>query len=187
MRVAEAHGAGFESRHDMRVAYGRALLFAQVAAHPGNAFAAHEVVGVDRLLDAGKGRDMATHHDCGVRRQPAHHAAHFPHLAEVDNDRGDAHDVVTARGQFPLEDLACRKVEHRARGGDVPLDHHQAPGAVKHPQGERALLARHLVVVQLHGVDTAAAELVVLRVGSKHGRKQDAGARALGVPLRRSG
>ena len=42
-----------------------------------------------------------------------------------------------------------------------------------------SLLARHLVVVQLHGVDGAAAELVVLRVGTENRAEQNAGARAL--------
>ena len=54
---------------------------------------------------------------------------------------------------------------------------------MEHAQGERALRARHLVVVQLHRVDGAAAEFIVLGVGSEDGREQNAGVRALRVSL----
>ena len=43
------------------------------------------------------------------------------------------------------------------------------------------LRARHLVVVKLHRIDAAAAELIILRVGSKNGSQKNAGRRALGV------
>ena len=64
------------------------------------------------------------------------------------------------------------EVEQRAGRGDVLLDHHQSPGAMEHAQREAALLARDLVVIQLHGIDGAAAEFVVLRVRAEHGAQQ---------------
>ena len=52
---------------------------------------------------------------------------------------------------------------------------------MEHAQRKASLGARHLVVVKLHGIDPAAAELIVLRVGSKNGGKKNAGRSALGV------
>jgi hypothetical protein len=45
---------------------------------------------------------------------------------------------------------------------------------MEHPQGERALLSRHLVVIQLRRVDGARAELVVLRERLEYGCQKDA-------------
>src|SRR5436190_1724188 len=56
-----------------------------------------------------------------------------------------------------------------------------SPRTVEHAQRERPLLTGHLVVIQLHRVDLAAAVLIVLRVGSEHRAQQDARARAFGV------
>ena len=41
-----------------------------------------------------------------------------------------------------------------------------------HPQRERPLRARHLVVIQLERVDRPAAELVVSREGTEDRRQQ---------------
>jgi hypothetical protein len=41
------------------------------------------------------------------------------------------------------------------------------PRAVKHAQREAILLARNLVVVELHRIDGTAAKFIVLRVGPK--------------------
>ena len=46
---------------------------------------------------------------------------------------------------------------------------------MEHAQREGTLRARHLVVVELHRVDGAAAELVVLRVGAENGGQQNSG------------
>jgi hypothetical protein len=45
------------------------------SAHPGDAVAAHEVVGVHHLLDAGNGRDVAADHDleCGDSSRTIRH------------------------------------------------------------------------------------------------------------------
>ena len=52
---------------------------------------------------------------------------------------------------------------------------------MEHAQREGALRAGYLIVVQLHGVDGAAAEAVVLRVGAEDGGEQDTGASAFGM------
>ena len=39
---------------------------------------------------------------------------------------------------------------------------------MEHPQREWSLNSGHLVVIQLHGIDAPAAELVVLSIGTKY-------------------
>ena len=57
----------------------------------------------------------------------------------------------------------------------------QAQRAVKHAQGKGPLLSGDLVVVKFHGVDGAAAVLVILGVGAEDAGQQDPGASAFGV------
>jgi hypothetical protein len=158
-----------------------AHIFAQVLTHPGDALATDDVVGVDHVTEAGKGSDVSPDDDGGVGRKLAHHAAHFAHLADVRDDRGNADDVVRVGLELAGEGVASGKIQQRARRGDVVLDHHDSPGAVKHAQGESALRAGDLVVVKLHGIDGAAAEFVVLRVGAKDRGEQHSGVTAFGV------
>src|ERR1019366_1771557 len=150
-------------------------VFAQVLAHPGDAVAFDNVVGIQHLLHAGDGGDVAAHDDGGARRELANHAAHLAGLMNVDDDRRDADDVVVVGGEFPGEGLARGEVEDRAGGRDVPLDHEDAPGTVETAQGERALATRYLVVVELHRVDGAAAVGIIPRVRSEDGGEQDPG------------
>ena len=70
---------------------------------------------------------------------------------------------------------------YRAWCGDDLLDHHDAPRAVKHPQREAALHARYLIVVELHRVDGAAAEFVILREWAEDRGKEDFGLRPFWV------
>jgi hypothetical protein len=46
---------------------------------------------------------------------------------------------------------------------------------VKHAQGESSLQARDLILIQFHGVDAAAAVLVIAGIRSEDARQQDAG------------
>ena len=96
----EAHRARAEAGDDFGMADRRAFVLAQKAAHPRNAVAAHDVVGVDHLLDFRNGRHVPADHDRRFRRQFSHHAAHLAHLADVHDDRGDADDVVVVGAQF---------------------------------------------------------------------------------------
>ena len=52
---------------------------------------------------------------------------------------------------------------------------------VEHAQRKGVLRPSYLVVVQLHRIDGAAAELIVLRIGSKYRTEQNVGTRALGL------
>src|SRR5271167_4371388 len=52
---------------------------------------------------------------------------------------------------------------------------------MEHAQREAALGASDLVVIELHGVDGAAAKFVVLRIRSEHRTQQDASVTSLGV------
>ena len=56
---------------------------------------------------------------------------------------------------------------------------------MEHAQREAALRARHLVVIQLHRVDGAAAELIVLRVGTEDRTQQNAGLSSLRMCCRK--
>src|ERR1035441_8074546 len=150
-------------------------VFAEVLAHPGDAIAFDDVVGIQKLLHAGDGGDVAADDDRGARREFAHHAAHLAGFVDVDDDRRDAHDVVVVGGGLAGKGLAGGGVQDRAGGRDVHLHHEDAPGTVEAAQGERALAARYLVVVQLHRVDGAAAVGIVLRVRAEDGGEQDPG------------
>ena len=103
----------------------------------------------------------------------AHEAAHLADLPDVDDDPRDADDVVALVRELADEARTGREIEQRRWRGDVVLDEHDAPRTVEHPQRERALLAGHLVLVQLHRVDRPAAELVVLRVGPEYRGEED--------------
>ena len=71
--------------------------------------------------------------------------------------------------QFADEGFPVREVEDRRRGREVLLNQHDSPRPVEHPQGERALGPCDLVVVELHGIDSAAAKFVVLGVRPEDG------------------
>ena len=38
---------------------GAARVFAEIAAHPGDAFAAHDVIGIDQFVEGGNGGDVS--------------------------------------------------------------------------------------------------------------------------------
>ena len=160
---------------------GRVGIFAQITSHPADSFTADDMVGVDQLVELRNGRDVTADHDGRFRRQLAHAAAHLAHLAEVGDDAGDAYNVVLGGEQFAFEALQGGEVEQRAGRRDVLLNHHQAPGAMKHAQGEAALLARHLVVIELHRINGAAAEFVVARVRAEDRAQQHTSLRAFGM------
>ena len=73
---------------------GSVRIFAEIAPHPRDAFAAHDVIGIDQLIESGNGGDVPANDDRGFGRQAAHAAAHLAHLAEVRNNAGDSDDVV---------------------------------------------------------------------------------------------
>src|SRR3954469_19634581 len=160
---------------------GRALVLAQISPHPRDTFPADDVVRVDHLLYSRYGRDMATNHNGRAWRQLADHPAHFAHLGYVHDDRGNPDHIVVMLSNLALEIFPGGKIENRARRGNVCLDQHDAPGTMEHAQREAALRPCDLIVVKLHRIDGAAAELVVSRVWAEDGTQQEAGLRSLGM------
>jgi hypothetical protein len=159
---------------------GRAASWPRKARNQAMPFASHDVVRVDPLREAGEVGHVAAHHDGGLGLVEPDESAHLGQLEEVRDDRADADDVVASGPDLVHEAVEGREVEERAGRVEIGLDEHQAPRAVEHAQGEDVLHPRDLVVVELHGIDGAAAVLVVARVGAEHAREQDLRARAQG-------
>jgi hypothetical protein len=156
------HDPCAHSGNDRRMLDRRALVFSQIASHPRNAFALHNVIGVDHLFNPGDGAHVPVHYDHRMRREFTRHAAHLAHLGHVHHDSREADHVVMLRLQLAGKVFPRGKVEHGAGRGNIRLDHHDAPGAMKHAQRKAALNARDLIVIELHRIDGAAAELVGL-------------------------
>ena len=181
MGHGKSHDAEAERRGDRRVDDRLRGILAEVGAHPGDALALDQMIGIDEALDPGNGRDVTADDDLRVWRVLANEAAHLADLPDVDDDPRDADDVVALVRQFADEARPAGKVEQRRGSGDVVLDELDAPRTVEHPQREGSLLARDLVLVELHRVDGPAAELVVLRVRAEDRGEQDACVNALGM------
>lgn len=79
--------SGSHTGNDLGVVDGRFRTLAEVLAHPADALAANDVVGVDHGLDSGNDGDVATYDDHGLRRNLAYHAAHLGHFSDVYDDR----------------------------------------------------------------------------------------------------
>jgi hypothetical protein len=97
------------ARDDFRVLDGGVLIFAKVPPHPGDAFPTHIVVGVGQRFDGRYGSDMSAQDNGGMRRELAHHAAHFARFTDIRDNRSDANDVVGLRLQFARERFAGSK------------------------------------------------------------------------------
>ena len=89
------------------------LVFAEIAAHPSDTLAPHDVIGVDHLFDTWDRGDVSADDDGRLRRELADHAAHLTDFADVHDDRRDAHDVVLVGRQFLAKPLSCGEVEDR--------------------------------------------------------------------------
>jgi len=163
-REGEYHDPRAQAGNDRWMRNWRGFIFAEIAPHPGDTLTAHNVIGIDQFFDPRNGRDMPSDHNFGMGRKSPNHPAHLANLAHIDDDRRNSHDVVLMAGQFASKVILGREVENRAGGGDVRLNEHDAPRTVKHSQGEAALCAGDLIVIKLHRIDGAAAELVILRI-----------------------
>ena len=71
-----------------------AVFLAEIGAQPRHALALHDVIGVDRPLDARNRRHVAADHQRRVRRMPPDQPAHLADLADIDDDPGQSDDVV---------------------------------------------------------------------------------------------
>ena len=181
MRQFQPHHTLAESTGDQGMLDRRRSIFAQEGTHPTNAFAFDDEIGVDDLIEVRNRSHVATDDDRGMRRELPHHTAHVLHLAHIHHDAGNADHVVMLRGQLFLKVRERREVEHGGWSADVLLDKHDAPGAVEHAQRVRTLFAGDLVMVQLHRIDAAATELVILRIWTEDTGEQNTSLTALGM------
>ena len=55
-----------EAGEDFGMLDGRSRVFAQIAAHPGDAFAAHDVIGINQLVESGNSSDVSSNDDRGL-------------------------------------------------------------------------------------------------------------------------
>src|SRR6266567_4577610 len=67
LREAHSHDACLQTGNNGRMADRCVLVFSQIPAHPGDAFSAHDVVGVDHRFQAGDGGYMSAYHDHRIR------------------------------------------------------------------------------------------------------------------------
>ena len=164
---------------------GRSVVFAQEAAEPAHALAAGRC-GRRRSARPGRARWR-----CARRRRSCACGWYW---------RISSHIFLTLKmfgmiEVMPMMSYWCVRISSMKRssvgksssdagGLDVRLDQHQAPTAMEHPQRERPLRPRDLVVVQLHRVHRPAAVLVVLAVGAEDAGQEDFRfGRAEGHPL----
>ena len=155
--------------------------FSEESAEPRDPVALHDVVGIDDPVEILAAGDVPADDDGCPGPVFANHLAHLFHLARVGHDGADPHDVVVVLPYFPDEVVEAGIIEDGAGRVDIGLQHPQRKGGVKHPKGEAPLDARHLVLVELHGVDPAASVFVILRIGPEDAGEQDPRAAAQGM------
>jgi len=92
---------------------GRGFVLAQIAPHPEMPYAANVMIGVHHMSMSGVAVTWPPTMIVDAARFP-HHAAHFADLADVDDDRRDAHDLVFVRGQLAAKPSRVGKSRDRA-------------------------------------------------------------------------
>ena len=113
---------------------GPGIVLGEKPSHPPNALAPDDVVGVDPAVEVRQTGHVPADDDCGVGQVLSDQLAHPPNLADVDDNGSDSDDVVGVRGDLLDEALLIGEIEECARGGDVGLNHHNAPRAMEHSQ-----------------------------------------------------
>ena len=98
------------------------FILTQIAAHPRDSLAAHDVVRVDHVFDAGNGGDVPTNDNGGIRREAADHAAHLAHFGQIHDDRGNTYDVVLMLLELASKVLPRGEIQHGAWGRDIGLN-----------------------------------------------------------------
>lgn len=86
------------------------------------------------------------------RGQVTYDAALVLGFFEIHINGADPDDVIRMAFQLIDKPLSGRKVKKHAWLVYVFLDEFKPPGAMKHPQGKRALPAYNLIMKELHGV-----------------------------------
>jgi hypothetical protein len=95
--------------------------------------------------------------------------------------------VLEMRGDLALEIFSSGEIKNGAGRGNIRVDQHDAPGPMEHPEGEAALRAGDLIVIKLHRVNGATAELVVSGVRAEDRTQQNAGLRSLAMSFNVAG
>ena len=173
LRQVDAQEPGAEARVDHGVPDGGLLVLPEKSPEPRNPVALHDVVGIDDPVEILAARDVPADDDGCAGPVLADQLAHLFHLARVRHDGADPHDVVVVLPYFPDKIVEAGIIEDGAGRVDIGLQHPQRKRGVKHPKGEPSLDARHLVLVELHGVDLAASVFVILRIGPEDAGEQD--------------
>ena len=136
-------------------------VLAEERPQPADAFAADDMVGVDHVLDARDGRDVAADDD----RRPGRCSRTRRHISRTLPTLTTMPEMPTMSYSRAVISSMKRsrvgKSSTRAGRRDVLLQEHQAPRAVEHAQRKRPLLASDLVVVQLRRIDRPRSKLVV--------------------------
>ena len=116
--------------------------------------------------------------DCGECSRTRRHISRT--LPTFDDDRARCRRCRSGASCSSCDEALARgKVQHACSGAEMLAWMSMRPQERWNMRSENgALLARDLVVVQLHRVDGAAAELVVLGVGAEDRGEQDTGPRA---------
>ena len=179
-----AHGLHVDARLDPGMAHGPLRVLAQKTAEPVDPLAEDNPVRVDALLESRDTDHVAAHHDRRLGLVLSHQPAHLGDLQDIGRNGADPDHIVLVVADLADEAVQGGEIQQHAGGLEIGLNHHQPPRAIEHPQGKRTLHPRHLVVPQFHGVDLAAAELVVLGKGPEHARQQHPGPRSQGKYVR---
>ena len=166
------HDARGNVGNDLRMPDRLILVLAEKPAHPSNAVSLDDVVRIDPPFQIRHIGDMSADDDGRLRLILPDQPTHPPHLEQIGNDRADPNDIVFPGLDLLDEPFLRGKVQKRTRGLQVHLDQHQPPGSIERAKREGVLDPRHLVVTKLHGVDHAAAILIVLSIGAEDAGQQ---------------
>jgi len=145
----------------------RIFVLSQESTKPADAFASTDMIGVDAISDIVLVGDMSAHHNGRTRLVFPDYFTHFFHFADICNNRADADDIVGIFPDFGDKAIEGGKIQKRAGGIDIGLNHHQSEGAVKHAKGKAALNPGYLILIEFHGVDFSASIFIVLGVWSE--------------------
>jgi len=143
-------------------------ILSQRTAEPLHPFPSNYPIRVQSGMQIGDTGDVTSDHDDCSGLVAAHQLAHMLHFQNIHCNAADSDYFVMAIPDFFYEAVQCREIKQRTWGGHICLDKHEAPGAMEHPQRERSLNSGHLVVIELHGIDPSAAELVILGIGTEY-------------------
>jgi len=177
----DPHHAGTEAGKDQGMVDRRLFVLPEKPPEPADTVPPDYIVGVDAAMEVLQGGDVTPDDNGRPGLIAADQVAHLPHLADIGKDGTDPDDVVVVILQLPDEILPAGKIQDRAGGPDIGLNHEEPEGPVEHPQGKAPLKPGYLIVIQLHRIVRAAPILVVLGVGTENAGEEDVGISAQGM------